>query len=58
MKNDKMVLDAKNLGLWESLSDEQKIDVLIRYVKEYNVDETYDHYILLTLAANGFLRIE
>ena len=43
---------------WEAASDEVKFSILIHYMKEYNVDETYDNYILLTLAAHGFLKIE
>lgn len=55
-----MWLDVNTLETWKYTSDELKVSTLIHYMKDYNdiVDGTYDHYILLTLAANGFLRIE
>lgn len=58
MENEKVLLDSRTLNEWESMSDEEKLSTLIKYLKGYNVDGTYDRYILLTLAANGFLRIE
>ena len=52
-------LDTKKMSKWESMSDEEKIPVLMQELKSYNkVDNTYDNYIFLTLAAHGFLRIE
>ena len=59
MKRDcSIILDAKTLKTWEAASDEVRLSTLIHYMQEYNVDKTYDNYILLTLAANGFLKIE
>ena len=57
-RNSSIILDAKTLKTWEAASDEVRLSTLIHYMQEYNVDKTYDNYILLTLAANGFLKIE
>ena len=52
-------LDTEKLARWETMSDEERLPVLMQELKSYNkVDNTYDNYILLTLAAHGFLRIE
>ena len=50
-------IDARRLALWESMSEEQRLETLIQYMQKYVVDRTYDNYILLALAANGFLDI-
>lgn len=52
------IWDAKTVKAWEAASDEVRLSTLIHYMQEYNVDKTYDNYILLTLAAHGFLKIE
>ena len=52
------IWDAKTFKAWEVASDEVRLSTLIHYMQEYNVDKTYDNYILLTLAAHGFLKIE
>lgn len=52
------VWEAEIFKTWEAASDELRLSTLIHYMQEYNVDKTYDNYILLTLAANGFLKIE
>ena len=57
-RNCSIILDAKTLKTWEAASDEVRLSTLIHYMQKYNVDKTYDNYILLTLAANGFLKIE
>lgn len=57
MENDKVLLDTKKLKIWESMSNKIRLYTLIHYMREYNVS-TYDNYILLTLAAHGFLKIE
>lgn len=57
MENEKVILDTKKLKIWESMSEEQKIEVLIYYMKGYKVDKTHDNYVLLALATNGFLDI-
>lgn len=57
MENDKVILDTKKLKIWESMSNKIRLYTLIHYMREYNVS-TYDNYILLTLAAHGFLKIE
>ena len=52
------VWEAEIFKTWEAASDELRLSTLIHYMQEYNVDESYDHYVLLTLAAHGFLGIE
>ena len=50
--------ESEKLQRWKDTSDELRLSTLIHYMQEYNVDESYDHYVLLTLAAHGFLGIE
>ena len=56
-KESSFIWETEIFKTWEAASDEVKFSILIHYMKEYNVDETYDNYILLTLAAHGFLKI-
>ena len=58
MEDWEICFEFEKLQKWKDTSDELRLSTLIHYMQEYNVDESYDHYVLLTLAANGFLKIE
>ena len=58
MEDREIWFEFEKLERWQEMSDELRLSTLIHYMKEYNVDESYDHYVLLTLAAHGFLGIE
>lgn len=52
-----ITLDVRKPVIWESMSDELRLETLVYYMKNYDVDKTYDNYVLLALATNGFLDI-
>lgn len=58
MEDREIYFEFEKLQRWKDMSDELRLSTLIHYMQEYNVDESYDHYVLLTLAAHGFLGIE
>lgn len=58
MEDREIYFEFEKLQRWKDTSDELRLSTLIHYMQEYNVDESYDHYVLLTLAAHGFLGIE
>lgn len=55
MENKKVLPCGRLLSEWKSMSDEEKFSTLIKMI---NKVDTYDAYVLLALAANGFLDVE